>query len=86
MYRKFYKGVLTQLYKRPQMDLFMCSFNGQLLLLYTFFFKTAVLQNYWTLDLHINIMMTFFLYFALVFPVYAVSSHYAENSRQKMMS
>ena len=26
------------------------------------------------------IMMTFFLYFALVFPVYAVSSHYAESS------
>ena len=32
------------------------------------------------------IMMTFFLYLALVFPVCAVSSRYAENSRQKMMS
>ena len=63
MYRKFYKGVLTQLYKRPQMDLFMCSFNGQFLLLYTFFFKTAVLQNYWTLDLHANIAFFFFFFF-----------------------
>ena len=45
------------------MDLFMCSFNGQLLLLYTFFSKTAVLQNYWTLDLHTNTVFFFVFFF-----------------------
>ena len=45
----------------------MCSFNVQLLLLYTFFL-TAVLQNHWTLDLHTNTVFFCFFFFFMWLP------------------